>query len=72
MNKFPHIDFSNLNTNKDEMWSEDYIESIDSLLQRMNEMYDYIDINEYKNICLVGHNSFISMLKDGRFNRKEN
>ena len=34
-------------------------------------MYDFIDKNNYQNIALVGHNSFISMVKDQRFNRNE-
>ena len=71
VNKFPEIDFSLLDSNEDEMWSETEIESIQSLLDRMNEMYDFIDENNYTNIALVGHNSFISMVKDQRFNRNE-
>ena len=67
VNKFPEIDFSLLDSNEDEMWSETEIESIQSLLDRMNKMYDFIDENNYKNIALVGHNSFISMVKAQKF-----
>jgi len=70
-NKFPQIDFSLLDSNEDEMWSKTEIESIQSLLDRMNKMYDFIETKNYTNIALVGHNSFISMIKDQRFNRNE-
>ena len=54
------------------MWKPDSIESIDSLLQRINKMYDFIDANNYTNIALVGHNSYISMMKCGKFLHKDN
>jgi broad specificity phosphatase PhoE len=71
INKFPEIDFSLLDSEEDNMWSDTKLESIDELLQRMNKMYDFIDNNNYENICLVGHNSFISMIKDQKLNRNE-
>ena len=65
--KYPNIDFSKLDSDNDEMWDPDNIESIDSLLQRINKMYDFIETSNCKNIALVGHNSFISMMKYGKF-----
>ena len=55
------------------MWSDTESETIDELLQRMNKMFDFIDWapKDYKNIALVGHNSFISMIKDQKLNRNE-
>ena len=71
INLFPTIDFTNLDSNEDLMWSNTESETIDELLQRMNKMYDFIEQTDYKNIALVGHNSFISMIKDQKLNRNE-
>lgn len=71
INNFPQIDFTYLESDEDEMWKSDSIESIDSLLQRINKMYDFIDANNYTNIALVGHNSYISMMKYGKFLHKD-
>ena len=72
INRFPRIDFSYLDSNEDEMWSETEIESIQSLLDRINKFYDFIEQKKnLKNIALVGHNSFISMIKDKKFNHNE-
>ena len=71
INLFPTIDFTNLDSNEDLMWSNTESETIDELLQRMNKMYDFIEKTDYKNIALVGHNSFISMVKDQKLNRNE-
>ena len=71
INLFPTIDFTNLDSNEDLMWSDCESETIDELLQRMNKMYDFIEKTNYKNIALVGHNSFISMIKDQKLNRNE-
>ena len=65
--KYLNIDFSKLDSDIDEMWDPDNIETIDSLLQRINKMYDFIETSKCKNIALVGHNSFISMMKYGKF-----
>ena len=64
---FPEIDFTNIITEEDTLWDPDNIESIDSLLARINQMYDFIETTKYKNIALVGHNGFISMMKYGKF-----
>ena len=71
INLFPTIDFTNLDSNEDLMWSDTESETIDELLQRMNKMFDFIEKTDYKNIALVGHNSFISMIKDQKLNRNE-
>ena len=70
-NKFPNIDFTNLDSVNDEMWDPNNVESIDSLLLRINKMYDFIETSNCKNIAIVGHNSFISMMKYGKFLRIE-
>lgn len=68
---FPSIDFSLLDSEKDEMWCDIRLETIDELLERINKMYNFIENRSEKNIVLVGHNGFISMIKDGKFNYRE-
>tara|TARA_Y100000022_G_C13061347_1_gene289031 strand:- start:1 stop:600 length:600 start_codon:yes stop_codon:yes gene_type:complete len=68
---FPTIDFNYLDSNEDLMWSDTDSETIDELLRRINKMYDFIEKTDFKNIALVGHNSFISMIKDQKLNRNE-
>ena len=53
------------------MWNPHNVESIDSLLTRINKMYDFIETTNCINIAIVGHNSFISMMKYGKFLRIE-
>ena len=68
---FPTIDFSYLDSNEDLMWSDIDTEPIEELLRRINKMYDFIENTPHKNIALVGHNSFISMIKDQKLNRNQ-
>ena len=70
-NIFPRINFDYLETEVDPSWNEFDSESINSLLRRINVLFDFIEKSNYKNIALVGHNSFISMMKDGKLNRNE-
>jgi broad specificity phosphatase PhoE len=70
-NLFPRVDFSNIKENSDPSWNDQTGETINNLLNRINSLYDFIESNEYKNIALVGHNSYISMMKDQRLNRNE-
>ena len=72
--KYPNIDFNYLDSEEDEMWREGRIETMDELLQRINDFYDWIKINanDYNNIAMVGHNGIISIMKDQKFNYQEN
>lgn len=70
-NLFPRVDFSNIKDNNDPTWNDHTGETISNLLERINSLYDFIELNDYKNIALVGHNSYISMMKDQRLNRNE-
>jgi len=76
MKEYPNIDFSYLESDEDEMWKENDLESVEELLQRINKFYDWIeDYNKkynYKNISLISHNGIISMMKDHKFNYQEN
>ena len=69
---YPRVDFSVLDSEKDEMWCDITLETIEELLERINQMYDFIEKRKEMNIVLVGHNGFISMIKDGKFNYREN
>ena len=68
---YPIINFDYLETEVDPTWTENNSESINSLLRRINVLFDFVEKSNYKNIALVGHNSFISMMKDGRLNRHD-
>lgn len=70
-NVFNRIDFSQINVDFDPTWNEENNETIESLLNRINELHDFIEKQNYTNIALIGHNSFISMMKDQKFNRHE-
>ena len=70
--KFMSVDFSFLDSDQDLMWNPSKLETIDELLSRINRMYDFIEKKKLTNIALVGHNGFISMIKDQKFNYKEN
>ena len=70
-NLFPRVDFSNITDNIDPSWNDHTGETINNLLNRINSLYDFIESNDCKNIALVGHNSYISMMKDQRLNRRE-
>jgi len=70
-NSFPRVNFDLLEDEIDPTWNENNNETMDSLLNRINVLHDFIEKNNYKNIALVGHNSYISMMKDQKFNRRE-
>ena len=76
MKEYPNIDFSYLESDEDEMWKMNILESVEELLQRINKFYDWIEeYNKkynYKNIALISHNGIISMMKDQKFNYQEN
>ena len=76
MKEYPNIDFSYLESDEDEMWKINILESVEELLQRINKFYDWIEeYNKkynYKNIALISHNGIISMMKDQKFNYQEN
>ena len=59
---FPNINFDNIINNKDNIWNDNIEESIDSLELRINNIKNLIKTFNYKNICIVGHNSFISQM----------
>lgn len=69
-NTYPRVNFDYLETEVDPTWSNNP-ESINSLLRRINVLFDFVEKSNYNNIALVGHNSFISMMKDGRLNKHD-
>jgi len=71
-NKFPKIDFNNLEHNEDILWRPDTMESIESLENRINTMKKYLLNRQEKNIAIVGHSSFIGYLKDNHIPLMEN
>ena len=71
-NKFPKIDFNNLEHNEDILWRPDTMETIESLENRINTMKKYLLNRQEKNIAIVGHSSFIGHLKDNHISFIEN
>ena len=69
--KYPKIDF-HLNMNKDELWSEDYRETIKGLEKRIKLMIQYIQNRKGTNIAIVGHSSYLGQFKDYHIGYKEN
>ena len=64
MKLFPKVDFSNLQTNNDEVWSSTKEESKESLNSRIQELLQFVKSRSETNIALVNHCSFIGQLKD--------
>ena len=71
-NKFPKIDFNNLEHNEDILWRPDTMETIESLENRINTMKKYLLNRQEKNIAIVGHGSYIGHLKDNHIPLMEN
>ena len=59
---FIHINFDNIKTDEDNMWSNNRSESLVSLENRVGEFLNFIKNRPEKNICLVGHDLFINKL----------
>lgn len=70
--KFPHIDFSDLKTNYDELWFPEREETIEELTIRIEKMVKWILLRKETNIALVNHSSFIGQLKDKEIKLLEN
>lgn len=61
---YPNVDFSNLQTNYDELWFPNRLETKDELNNRIKQTLKFIESRPEKNIAFVNHNSFIGQLKD--------
>lgn len=59
---FIHINFDEIETEEDNMWSSDRSESLISLENRVCSFLNFIKNRPEKNICLVGHELFINKL----------
>ena len=58
--------------NKDELWSEDYRETIKGLEKRIKLMIKYIQNRKERNIAIVGHSAYLGQFKDYHIGQKEN
>jgi len=60
--KYPHIIFSNIYSNEDELWTERK-ETVDELEERVNEfkqnLKSIIKEKNYKNVVIVSHSTFL-------------
>ena len=57
-----HLNFDNIKTEEDNIWSKDKSESLVSFENRVGDFLNFIKNRPEKNICLVGHNLFINKL----------
>lgn len=61
---YPNINFDDLKSNKDILWNENELETINSLEERINIIKKYIKSRKETNIAFVNHSSFIGQMKD--------
>ena len=64
MKLFPKVDFSNLQTNYDELWFPEREETIDELNIRIDKMLQFIKSRPETHIAIINHSSFIGQFKD--------
>ena len=60
--KFKKIDFSELDSTKDEMWREDRYETKEELRKRINKLITMLKNLNEDNIAIVSHNSFLKQM----------
>lgn len=61
---YPDVDFSNIKSNKDNLWNPNTIEDIEALNERIKIVKEYLHKRKEKNIAFVNHSSFIGQMKD--------
>jgi len=61
---YPHINFDDLLSNKDDMWDDKKEETIDSLNARISLIKEYIKNRPERTIAFVNHSAFIGQMKD--------
>ena len=69
--KFPKINF-NLTIDKDNLWREDYRETINELEQRLQIMINFLKNRSEQNIAIISHSSFLGQFKDNHIGYKTN
>lgn len=69
---YPNIDFSDLISNKDNLWDSKKEEDLDSLNDRIKLLKDYLKNRKEKNIAFVNHSSFIGQMKDNHIKYLDN
>lgn len=70
--QFPHIDFSDLQTNEDTLWNSEREETIDELNTRINVFKKYVLERPESTIAFVNHSSFICQMKDNSIKYLDN
>lgn len=72
IDKFPHINFDDLQTDNDNLWLSHREESIDELNLRIDKFKEFIYNRPETNIAFVNHSSFIGQMKDSHIRYLEN
>ncbi|EPS60970.1 phosphoglycerate mutase-like protein, partial [Genlisea aurea] len=57
---FPHIDFSQIESDEDALWTPDYRESDEEIRARGIQFFDWLCGREEKEIAVVSHSAFLN------------
>ena len=70
--KYPTIDFSDLQTNEDSLWLTHREETIDELNLRIQKITEFLLCRPETHIAFVNHSSFIGQMKDNHIRLLDN
>ena len=62
---FKNIDFSELDSDTDQMWREDRFETIEELEQRIEDFKNLLKKLDDENVAVVSHSSFLKQMLYG-------
>ena len=62
---FKNIDFSELDSDTDQMWREDRFETIEELDQRIEDFKNLLKKLDDENVAVVSHSSFLKQMLYG-------
>ena len=69
---FKNIDFSELDSDTDQMWREDRFETIEELEQRILVFKNFLKKLDDENIAVVSHSSFLKQMLYGKIGDDSN
>ena len=69
---FKNIDFSELDSDTDQMWREDRFETIEELEQRIEDFKNLLKKLDDENIAVVSHSSFLKQMLFGKIGDDSN
>ena len=69
---FKNIDFSELDSDTDQMWREDRFETIEELEQRIEDFKNLLKKLDDENVAVVSHSSFLKQMLYGKIGDDSN